>query len=231
MDIALKINGLYAGYNGIDVLSDITCDIPAGAITGILGPNGAGKSTLLKAILGAIPSRGRSTLTSGGGIRQFAYMPQRTSIDLTFPITAEEVVLQGTYGTLSWWQRAPRKSRAMHYLDLVGLTEKAKTPIGELSGGQLARVLLARALAGEPEVFLLDEPFAAIDARSIELIMGVLRECRDSGQAVVIVHHNLEQAKEFFDHLLIVNHRLVAAGPVADVYTPEVFTEAFGGAW
>lgn len=213
------------------MLDGVDLDVRAGAITGLIGPNGAGKSTLIKAILGEVAATGRIELAGAPlkDLRPIAYVPQRSTIDFTFPITAGDVAVQGTFAHLPWWRRAGASQRewALECLDDVGMAGHADTPIGELSGGQAARVFIARAIAQRPKLFLLDEPFAAVDAVSEEQILGALAQRRDAGAAIVVVHHHLEAAPQFFDDLIVLNRRVVAAGPVTDVFTQDVLQEAF----
>ncbi len=233
-EVAIRIRDLTAGYGNRAVLHHVNADISAGAITGLIGPNGAGKSTLIKALLGEIPSQGTRELYGRPltHLRKVAYVPQRSGIDFTFPITAAEVAVQGTYAQLPWWRRPGKAERdwALECLDAVGMADHGDQRLGELSGGQAARVFIARALAQRPSVFLLDEPFAAIDASSEAQILGVLRERRDAGDAVLIVHHNLDQAPLYFDDLIVLNRTVLGAGPVESVFTPEVLGEAFPNA-
>lgn len=229
--IALRVRGLSAGYGGFDVLRGIDVDIRDGAMTGIIGPNGAGKSTFLKALIGQTRTGGTVELLGKPlrDLRPIAYVPQRAAVDFAFPITALEVASQGTYASLPWWRRPGRSERewALECLDVVGMASVAHEPIGALSGGQAARVFIARALAQRPAAFLLDEPFAAIDVASAERIHNVLRRQADDGKAVVTVHHNLDQVAEFFDHIIVLAGDLIAAGPVDKAFTPAVLARAF----
>lgn len=233
-DVALRVRGLRARYGSRIVLDGIDLDVHAGAITGLIGPNGAGKSTLIKAVLRQIAMTGRVELfgTPLKDLRAVAYVPQRTAIDFTFPITVLEVALQGVFAHLPWWRRPGRQERewALACLDDVGMADHAESAIGELSGGQAARVFIARAIAQRPRLFLLDEPFAAVDVISEERILGVLGERRDAGDAVVIVHHNLDSAPQYFDDLIVLNRRVVGAGAMDTVFTQDVLEEAFPNA-
>jgi manganese/zinc/iron transport system ATP- binding protein len=160
-----------------------------------------------------------------------AYVPQRESVDWDFPVTVEDVALMGTYGGLGWWRRAGRaeRERARAALDRVGMMPFAKRPIGELSGGQQQRVFLARALAQDAGLLLMDEPFAGVDAATEASIIAVLRELRDAGRTVLVVHHDLQTAAKYFDLLMLLNLRLIAFGPVAEVFTKEQLEAAYGG--
>lgn len=231
--IALSVRGLSAGYGGAPVLRDVSFDLRAGSLTGLIGPNGAGKSTLIKAVLGQVDSRGRVRIGGGADLRQVAYVPQRSGIDFTFPITVEEVAVQGAFAHLPWWRRPGKTERdwALECLEAVGMADFRHRSLGHLSGGQAARVFIARALAQRPQVFLLDEPFAAIDMASEKKILTVLRERADAGDAVLIVHHNLTQVPTHFDDLIALNRTVVATGAVGDVFTPDVLAEAFPDAF
>lgn len=231
--VALRVRDLFAGYGGVPVLRDVNFDLRAGALTGLIGPNGAGKSTLIKAVLGQVHSRGEVRIAGGEDLRVVAYVPQRSGIDFTFPITVEEVALQGTFAHLPWWRRPGKAERewALECLDAVGMAGLRHRSLGHLSGGQAARVFIARALSQRPEVFLLDEPFAAIDMASEDKILSVLRQRADAGEAVLIVHHNLTQVPSYFDDLIALNHTVIATGAVDEVFTPGVLAEAFPDAF
>lgn len=229
----VRVRGLSARYAGVDVIHDVDLDLSGATVTGLLGPNGAGKSTLIKALLGQVPSRGRVERNDGRplDLRRVAYVPQRSGIDFTFPITAVDVVVQGTFAAMPWWRRPGRVERhwALECLNVVGLADHAERRLGDLSGGQAARVFIARALAQRPEVFLLDEPFAAIDVASEERILDVMFTVARAGSAVLVVHHNLDQAAEYFDEVIVLNRTVLAAGPPSRALTADVLTEAFPG--
>ncbi|MEB3196657.1 MAG: metal ABC transporter ATP-binding protein [Candidatus Sericytochromatia bacterium] len=231
---ALATTSLSAGYPGHPVLEGVTLRLPLGRLVGVLGPNGAGKSTLLKAILGLLPiSRGRVSVL-GGTCQQaghrLAYVPQRNAVDWDFPATVLDVVLMGRYAHTPWWRPASRADRqaAREALARVGLLDLADRRIGELSGGQQQRVFLARALAQEATLYLLDEPLAGVDVASEAVIMRELRAIRDAGGGVVVVHHDLHTAPAYFDHVVLLNRRLVASGPTAEVFVPDLLATTYG---
>jgi manganese/zinc/iron transport system ATP- binding protein len=232
---ALRVTGLSAGYPGHPVLRDVAFTLDRGTLTGVLGPNGAGKSTLLKAVLGLLPHRTGEVRVLGGALagarRRVAYVPQRSAVDWDFPATVRDVVLMGRLGRCPWW--SPWRQADMAAVDdalaRVQLADLATRRIGDLSGGQQQRVFLARALAQEAELYLLDEPFAGVDAASEALILGQLQAIRDAGGAVVVVHHDLHTARQAFDHLLLLNRRIVACGPTAEVFTPAALQAAYEG--
>ena len=212
---------------------DLTIDVPC--LFGIMGPNGAGKSTLVKAALGLVPLAGGSVRFFGepfGRVRgRVGYVPQRETVDWDFPVSVMDVVLMGTYPRLGWFRRPGRRERnvARESLDRVGLADVADRQIGRLSGGQQQRVFLARALAQEPDVYVLDEPMTGVDARSQETIFRVLAELRDAGRLVIAVHHDLRTAATWFDRVALVDMRLVATGPTATVLTAENLERTYAG--
>ncbi|MEB3221244.1 MAG: metal ABC transporter ATP-binding protein [Candidatus Sericytochromatia bacterium] len=231
----LGVTGLSAGYPGHPVLRDVAFSLPRGTLTGVLGPNGAGKSTLLKAVLGLLPHASGEVRVLGGGLaarrRGVAYVPQRSAVDWDFPATVKDVVIMGRHGHSPWWAPWRRSDHAAAEAALarVDLSALADRRIGDLSGGQQQRVFLARALAQGAELYLLDEPFAGVDATSEALILAQLQAIRDGGGTVVVVHHDLHTARQAFDHLLLLNRGVVACGPTAEVYTPAALQAAYGG--
>lgn len=231
----LSLRGIGAGYGSGLVLADVDLDLPLGSITGVIGPNGSGKTTLLRAILGMTPQV-VGTATFGGRATdevrdRIAYVPQREAVDWSFPITAQEVVMMGRYPRLGLWRRpgADDRARVGQSLERVGMSANAGVQIGALSGGQQQRVFLARALAQEAEVLLLDEPMTGVDFGTGLAIDGLLHELRNQGVTIVLTTHDLESAAEQCDLLALVNHRLVAVGPPAETFTPATLHETFGG--
>ena len=233
---ALEIRRLTVSYNAHPVLWDVDASFPSGALSAIVGPNGAGKSTLLKAALGLIASDGGQTLIEGRPVRtardRVAYVPQRDAIDWDFPITVREVVEMGRYAATGWLRRVGRSQAALvdACLERVGMTGYAGRQIGELSGGQRQRVFIARALAQQAPVMLLDEPFAGVDARTEASILKLLHELRDEGGSMIVVHHDLATVRSAFDWALLLNVRVVAAGPVGEALTPANVRRAYGAA-
>jgi manganese/zinc/iron transport system ATP- binding protein len=217
------------------VLTDVAFTIARGTLTGVLGPNGAGKSTLLKAVLGLLAHTHGDVRVLGGPLararRVVAYVPQRSAVDWDFPATVRDVVLMGRLGHCPWWSpwRQVDHAAAEAALARVDLLDLADRRIGDLSGGQQQRVFLARALAQEPELYLLDEPFAGVDAASEALILSQLQAIRDAGGTVVVVHHDLQTARQAFDHLLLLNRRVVACGTTPEVFTPAALQVAYEG--
>jgi manganese/zinc/iron transport system ATP- binding protein len=211
-------------------LDGVSLDVPRGCLVGVLGPNGSGKSSLLKALVGAVPSTGAIHL-SRSDASSIAYVPQQSAIDLDFPVTVQDVVEQGRYPHLGLFRRFGAEDRAQvaNALARTDLTELAGRQIGELSGGQRQRAFVARALAQGAQTLLLDEPFAGVDATTESSIIAVLRELRDSGATVIVVHHDLNSAPKYFDHLVLLRTQLIAAGPTGEVFTRPNLQKTYGG--
>jgi manganese/zinc/iron transport system ATP- binding protein len=232
---ALEVHDLTVSYQRKPVLWNVDLAIPPGRLVGIIGPNGAGKSTLIKAIMGLLPLSSGWVQVFGQPIdaqrEKVAYVPQRESVDWTFPVTAMDVVLMGRYGNVPWWRRIGRRDReqARSCLEKVGMLPYADRQISNLSGGQQQRVFLARALAQQSEIYLMDEPFAGVDAATESAIIKLLQELRAGGKTVLVVNHDLQTAKEYFDMLILLNMRLVAFGPTDQVFTPELLQKTYGG--
>jgi manganese/zinc/iron transport system ATP- binding protein len=231
----VEFHDVTVAYGRRPVVWHVDLAVETPCLFGIIGPNGAGKSTLLKAALGLVPVVGGDVRFFGRPLRdvrtRVGYVPQRETVDWDFPVSAMDVVLMGTYGKLGWFRRpGPRERRlAAESLDRVGLADVAGRQIGRLSGGQQQRVFLARALAQQADIYLLDEPMAGVDVRSQEKIFGVLAGLRSEGRLVIVVHHDLRTAAEWFDRIALVDMRLVAAGPTADVLTAENLRRTYAG--
>jgi manganese/zinc/iron transport system ATP- binding protein len=232
---AIQVDDLTVAYDEHPVLWDVDMEVPAGVLMAIVGPNGAGKSTLIKAILdlvepaaGRILIHGRSYADSRGIV---AYVPQRGSVDWDFPTSVLDVVMMGRYGDLGWFRRPGSRERklALEALEKVDMARFAKRQISQLSGGQQQRVFLARALVQDARVYLMDEPFQGVDATTERAIIRVLKELRSQGSTVVAVHHALQTVPEYFDHVMILNVRRIACGPVDEVFTEENLRVAYGG--
>lgn len=226
---SVKIEDLTVAYDSKPVLWDIDLNIPKGNLMAIIGPNGAGKSTLIKAMLGLIkPVTGTIRfLDERGDIRslknRIGYVPQNGSVDWDFPATVQDVVLMGCYGKLGWIRR-PRKSDielTKQMLDKVGMLEYANRQISQLSGGQQQRVFLARALAQEADIYFMDEPFKGVDAQTEKAIIALLKELKNQRKTVVVVHHDLQTVAEYFDWVTLINLRVIASGPVEEVFHEE----------
>ncbi len=234
-DLALHVEDLTVSYQGKPVLWDLDVDIPPGVMAAVVGPNGAGKSTFVKSVLGLVtPTAGHIRLFGAPYARrrrEIGYVPQRSAVDWDFPTTALDVVQMGRYGHLGWFRRPGRRERelAMAALDRVGMADLAQRQISRLSGGQQQRVFLARALVQDARVYFLDEPMAGVDAPTERAIVQLLKELRDAGRTLVVVHHDLSTVRDYFDWLVVLNVRVVAQGPVAQVYTAANLRRAYGG--
>lgn len=231
---ALRANQLTVNYGKTPILWDITFEVPQGKLVGIIGPNGAGKTTLIKTAVGLIkPLSGKIEILDEPlpKVRQkIAYVPQRETVDWDFPITVRDLVLMGRYGRLGLF-RKPRKAdldAAEMYLEKVGMLEFANRQISQLSGGQQQRVFLARALMQEGDIYFLDEPFIGIDVASKTTIIDLLNQERNKGKTIFIVHHDLNDTENFFDWVIMLNVRLIAAGLVKEVFTLENIKAAYG---
>lgn len=230
----ITVKQLTVSYQGQKALIDISLQIPAGKITGIIGPNGAGKSTFLKGMLGLLKADTRTVSLGEQSIdsqkKRIAYVEQCSALDLSFPINVLEVVLLGTYPKLGIMKRPKKqeKEQAMKALKTVQLEAFAKRQIGELSGGQLQRVFIARVLAQEADVIVLDEPFVGIDMTSEKVIMDILKQLKDAGKTIVIVHHDLHKVAHYFDDVIILKKELIACGPVVTTFTNKNIQLAYG---
>jgi manganese/zinc/iron transport system ATP- binding protein len=231
----LAIRELTVSYGEKPAVFSVDATVPAGSMAAIIGPNGAGKSTLLKAALGIVPRVSGRVLVFGTplheAMRRIAYVPQRASVDWDFPTRVIDVVLMGLYRELGLLRlvRHHHRERALACLDRVGMADFADRQIGQLSGGQQQRVFLARALAQDAELYLLDEPFAGVDAATERAIIDVLKALKAEHRTVVCVHHDLATVADYFDHVLLINVRKVAEGPVATTFTAENLQKTYGG--
>ena len=231
----LAIRGLTVSYGEKPAVFSVDMTVQPGQMTAIIGPNGAGKSTLLKAALGIVaPVSGRVTIFGRPLSEQrarIAYVPQRASVDWDFPTRVIDVVLMGLYRELGLLGRikGSHRTKALNCLERVGMADFASRQIGQLSGGQQQRVFLARALAQDADLYLLDEPFAGVDAATEKAIITVLKSLREAGKTVVVVHHDLATVVEYFDNVFLINTRRVAEGPVAQAFTEATLQAAYGG--
>lgn len=231
----LEVHDLTVSYNKKPVLWDVDLTLPKGQLIGIIGPNGAGKSTFIKAIMDLVPQ-------SSGFVKLFdqdlskvrnriSYVPQRESVDWDFPASVMDVVLMGRYGKLGLFRR-PRKADkevAMDCLRKVGMENFAHRQISQLSGGQQQRTFLARALAQQADLYLMDEPFAGVDAATEKAIIQLLKEMSDQHKTVIVVHHDLQSVTQYFDWTILLNTRLVASAPTEQAFTKKLLEETYGG--
>lgn len=234
-DPAISIQDLHVSYFGNEAVTGVSLSVNTGNLVGIIGPNGAGKSTFLKAMLNLIPKDKGAVKVLGKPItevrKSIAYVPQRNDIDWDFPITVLDAVLIGTYPHLKMFRRPKKKDKewAMECLQRVGMQEFSKRQIGELSGGQQQRVFLARALAQKADLFFLDEPFVGVDVSSEETIVNILKELCRQGKTVIVVHHDLSKAYDYFNQLILLNKELISFGTVEEVFKPDVIAKAYQG--
>jgi len=234
-DCPLSVYDLTVAYHRKPVLWDVSLDFPAGQLIGIVGPNGAGKSTLIKAIMGLIPRASGRVRVFGKPYAQqrhrVGYVPQRESVDWDFPIDALDVVTMGLYGKIGWCLpvRPRHRRQALEALERVGLGEFSDRQISQLSGGQQQRTFLARALVQDADLYLMDEPFAAVDAATEQAIVEILKEMKRGGKTVLVIHHDLQTVAQYFDYVVLLNMRVVASGPVETTFHQENLQKTYGG--
>jgi len=232
---AIEVSHLTVSYGPTPALLDVSVAIPPGTLVGVIGPNGSGKSTLIKAILGFLkPDFGQVRIfgqPADEAKGRVAYVPQRGSVDWDFPITVREVAMMGRYGHIPWWRDPSAEDRriADEALAMVRMSDFRERQIGQLSGGQQQRVFMARAMAQGAEILLLDEPFAGVDAATERAILDVLERTKAAGRTLVVVHHDLATATEYFDALILLKQRLYAYGPPEAVLEPELLSEVYEG--
>jgi manganese/zinc/iron transport system ATP- binding protein len=232
---AIEVTDLTVAYKDRPVLWDVDLDVPPGILMAVVGPNGAGKTTLLKSVLGLLkPAAGKVLIYGKPYLEQrriVGYVPQRGSVDWDFPTSVLDVVMMGRYGALGWLRRPGRRERefAFKALEKVGMLDYAGRQISQLSGGQQQRVFLARALAQDAQIYIMDEPFQGVDATTERAIVALLQELRQAGKTVVVVHHDLQTVPEYFDWAALLNVRRIASGPVEEVFTEQNLRLTYGG--
>lgn len=233
---ALRVNNLTVAYHNQPVLWQVSATIQPGVMLAIVGPNGAGKTTLLKTMLGLIKPVAGTVSFFGGTYAQnrarIAYVPQRTSVDWDFPATVLDIVLMGRYGHIGWFKRpgASDYAAAHHALEQVDMNSYAQYTINQLSGGQQQRVFLARALVQNADLYLMDEPFVGVDMATEQMLVQLLKKLRDSGKTIIIVHHDLQTLRDYFDWVWLLNVRSIACGPLDEVFTKENMLATYGRA-
>ena len=231
----LAVQDLTVAYHRKPVLWDVGFNIPAGSLVGIVGPNGAGKSTLLKAVMGIAPIASGKVQIFGKPYKKMrqrvGYVPQKESVDWDFPVTALDVVTMGLYNQIGWCKpvRNQHRTQALQAMESVGIAELANRQISELSGGQQQRTFLARALVQNADLYLMDEPFAAVDAATENAIIQMLRKMKEDGRTSLVIHHDLQTVPSYFDHVILLNMRVVADGPVQDVFNEDNLQKTYGG--
>jgi manganese/zinc/iron transport system ATP- binding protein len=234
-EIPVQINDLTLAYQKKPVLWDIDLTVPPGVMMAIIGPNGAGKTSLIKAMLSLIKPASGSVHIFGETYKKsralVSYVPQRTSVDWDFPTNSLDVVMMGLYGTLGWIKRPGKKEKAAAYeaLQKVGMLDFASRQISQLSGGQQQRVFLARSLVQDAKLYIMDEPFQGVDAATERAIISILKELKSQDKTVVVVHHDLQTIKEYFDYVTFLNIRIIASGKIDDVFTDENLNLTYGG--
>lgn len=236
MSHVLEVDNVSAAYRKNKVLDQVTFAVEQGTLTGIVGPNGAGKSTLIKTLLQLHPSLGGNVTFFGHSLKaektRVGYVPQRGSVDWDFPTNALDVVMMGLYRKIGWfkWPMRRHKEKAFEALEKVGMGAFAERQISQLSGGQQQRVFLARALIQEADLYFMDEPFAGVDASTEKAIMTILKELKNNGKTVLVVHHDLQTVQDYFDQVLLLNKSVIAHGPTQQVFNAETIANAYGGA-
>lgn len=227
---AVEIHDLTVAYDNKPVLWDIDLEIPCGTLTAILGPNGAGKTTLVKTMLQLVKPVSGKINCPALGEKSLAYVPQSEAIDWDFPATVLDVVIMGTYGRLGWLKRAGKgeKTLAQEMLHKVGMSSYESRQINQLSGGQKQRVFLARALVQQAELYIMDEPFKGVDAQTEKSIISLLKELKQEGKTILVVHHDLQTVCDYFDWVTMINQVVVANGPVQEVFQEENLKKTFG---
>ncbi|WP_077298374.1 metal ABC transporter ATP-binding protein [Virgibacillus pantothenticus] len=232
---ALTVKDISVTYDKQLALENVSFAVPEGSITGIIGPNGAGKSTLIKSILQLLPTLSGKVEVFNKPIRVqkkiIGYVPQRSEVDWDFPTNALDVVLMGRYNHIGLFKRANKKEIvwAKHCLERVGMQAYASRQISQLSGGQQQRVFLARAMAQDAKIYFMDEPFAGVDASTEKAIIQLMKEWKEEGKTVLVVHHDLQTVNDYFDHVLLLNKTPIAYGETNRVFTLDNLEEAYGG--
>ncbi len=229
----IELDDLSVSYQETQALEKIDLTLKGPSITGIIGPNGAGKSTLLQAMIGLIPHKGHALLEKKeitSQLTRVAYVAQKANLDMTFPLTVRECVALGCYTKVPFYKPLSQNNwkQVKEALKKVGLEDFAYRQISHLSGGQFQRVLLARCLMQEADVILLDEPFVGIDSVSEDIIMTLLKRLKEQGKLILIVHHDLTSVRRYFDHILLLNRKLIAYGQIQTTFTEENLRKTYG---
>ena len=233
LDYIIKVEDMTVAYSTKPVLWDIDLEIPKAVLMAIVGPNGAGKSTLIKAMLDLIKPVSGSVSFNGESYKahrkHIGYVPQSESVDWDFPANVLDVVLMGRYGELGWFKRPSKNDKllAMEALEKVAMKDFANRQISQLSGGQQQRIFLARALVQDADIYFMDEPFKGVDAKTEGAIVELLKELKDRGKTLVVVHHDLQTVEEYFDWVVLLNRQIIEVGPVDRVFTDENINKTY----
>ncbi|MAW66286.1 MAG: manganese ABC transporter ATP-binding protein [Flavobacteriales bacterium] len=231
----VEVHDLTVAYDNKPVLWNADFSIPKGKMIGIVGPNGAGKSTLLKSVMGLIPPASGFVKIYNKNLEdvrsKVAYVPQKESVDWDFPANVLDVVEMGRYGKKNLFKRLTKsdKNIAVDALKKVKMLEFSERHISELSGGQQQRVFIARALAQEADIYFMDEPFSGVDMASEKTIVDLLMKLKKEGKTIFVVHHDLQSAMDYFDWMILINRRIVASGPISEVFNSELLQKTYGG--
>lgn len=234
-ELPLIVEDLTVAYQRKPVIWDVAFEVKPGSLVGVIGPNGAGKSTLLKACMGLIPTVSGRVRVFGESYKanrhRVGYVPQRESVDWDFPVSALDVVTMGLYREIGWLKPVRKKhiDAARAAMERVGIEELESRQISQLSGGQQQRTFLARALVQNADLYFMDEPFAAVDAATEKAIVEILQGMKREGKTALVIHHDLQTVPEYFDHVVLLNMRIVANGPTEDVFTTENLQKTYGG--
>ncbi len=232
-EFIIEVEDMTVAYDIKPVLWDVDIQVPKASLMAIVGPNGAGKSTLIKAMLDLIkPISGKVRFygqSYQSQIKKIGYVPQSGSVDWDFPASVMDVVLMGTYGQVGWFKRPGKleKEKALKAIDQLGMSEFKDRQISELSGGQQQRVFLARALVQEADIYFMDEPFKGVDAKTEKAIVTLLKNLKNQGKTLVVVHHDLQTVEEYFDHVVLLNTQVIASGPMKETFTEENLAKTY----
>lgn len=233
MEIAISIKNLAVSYENKKILSNINTDIPKGKLIGIIGPNGGGKSTFIKGILNIVKKNSGIIKFQGENYKKYlkkiAYIPQRDTVDWDFPTTVLDVVIMGSYGRLGLFKSPGKKEKeeAIKNLKKLNIEKYSDRQISQLSGGEKQRVFIARALMQKAEIYFMDEPFQGVDIKTEKEIIEILKKLKEKGKTVLVVHHNLEKVKDYFDYLIMINREIVAIGETNDVFIEKNINKTF----
>lgn len=233
LDYIIKVEDMTVAYAAKPVLWDVDLNVPKAKLMAIVGPNGAGKSTLIKAMLDLVKPISGSVLFNGESYKEhrthIGYVPQSGSVDWDFPANVLDVVLMGRYGELGWFKRPGKKDKelALSALEKVGMEKFLDRQISQLSGGQQQRIFLARALVQDADIYFMDEPFKGVDAKTEIAIVELLKELRNRGKTLIVVHHDIQTVKEYFDWVVLLNRQIIAVGPVEEVFTDENLNKTY----